>query len=110
MFILVVTGASGVGKTSAVRALEARTIPGVRCFYFDSLGVPPPQAMEREHGSAEGWQAWATRRWLDQLDRLDSSARVAVLDGQTRPSFVAEAATGVARHVETILLDCEHGE
>jgi hypothetical protein len=38
--ILVVTGASGAGKTPAVRRLEARGRPGVRCFYFDSIGVP----------------------------------------------------------------------
>jgi hypothetical protein len=110
MFILVITGASGVGKTSAVRAVDARAIPGVRCFYFDSIGVPAPEAMEREHGSAEGWQSWATRHWLGQLDRLDPTTCVAVLDGQTRPSFVAEAAGLVGRRVETMLLVCEHGE
>jgi hypothetical protein len=35
-----VTAASGAGKTAAVRHLEARRRPDVRCFYFDSIGVP----------------------------------------------------------------------
>ncbi|MGH7617308.1 MAG: hypothetical protein ACREPM_08785 [Gemmatimonadaceae bacterium] len=107
MYILVVTGASGVGKTTAVRALEARDLPGVRCFYFDSIGVPSLEEMCRDHGGGEQWQAWATQRWLLELDQLDPAVRVAVLDGQTRPSYVAATAAIVGRSVHTVLLDCE---
>jgi hypothetical protein len=110
MHILVVTGASGVGKTSAVRALEARDLPGVRCFYFDSIGVPTLEEMQREHGGGEQWQAWATQRWLLDLDQLDPAVRVAVLDGQTRPSYVTAAAKTIRRSVRTVLLDCERSE
>ena len=110
MHILVVTGASGAGKTTAVRALEARALPGVRCFHFDSIGVLSDDEMRREHGSGEQWQAWATQRWLRELDRLDSDVHVAVLDGQTRPSFVATAAASVGRKVHTVLLDCAPDE
>ena len=111
MYILVVTGASGSGKTSAVRTLEARGVPGVGCFYFDSIGVPSPEAMQRDHDGGEQWQAWATRRWLLQLDQLDSTIRVAVLDAQTRPSFVESASAECRRRqVRTILLDCERSE
>src|SRR4051812_35581423 len=110
MSILVVTGVSGAGKTSAVRALDARALPGVRCFYFDSIGVPAPDVMRREHGSGAQWQAWATERWLRELDRLDPAVRMAVLEGQTRPSCVAAAATGVGRQVHIVLLDCERRE
>ena len=105
--ILVVTGASGVGKTSAVRALEARGIDGVRCFYFDSIGVPTAEAMERDFGGGEKWQADATARWLTQLDALASDVRVAVLDGQTRPSFVFDAADRTpTSNLHVALLDC----
>ncbi len=41
--IVVVTGASGVGKTTLVHALEAQNVPGVRCYYFDSIGVLDPK-------------------------------------------------------------------
>lgn len=110
MHILVVTGASGAGKTTAVRALEARALAGVRCFHFDSIGVPSDDDMRREHGGGEQWQAWATERWLRELDQLDSDVRVAVLDGQTRPSFVATAAASVGRQVHTVLLVCAPAE
>ena len=105
--VLVVTGASGAGKTATVQALEARGLSGVRCFYFDSIGVPTADTMERDHGGAEQWQMTATNGWLARLARLSEGLRVAVLDAQTRPSTVFAApgagATG-RRHV--VLLEC----
>jgi len=105
--ILVVTGASGAGKTATVQALDARCIPGVRCFYFDSIGVPTAEVMERDYGGAEQWQASATGEWLTQLGRLAADIRVAVLDGQMRPSFAfGAAARARPREVHVALLDC----
>jgi hypothetical protein len=68
--VLVVTGASGVGKTTAVQALDACRIPGVRCFFFDSIGVPSAEIMERDYGGGERWQALATADWLARLGGL----------------------------------------
>jgi hypothetical protein len=105
--IIVVTGASGAGKTAAVQALESRGIPGVRCFQFDSIGVPTPEIMQREYGGGEHWQAAATAEWLERLGALPAAIRVAVLDGQTRPSFVFAAKERAAdRMVHVTLLDC----
>ena len=55
--VLIVFGASGVGKTAAVRRLESRQLPGVRCFYFDSIGVPSEAVMTRDYGGPEAWLA-----------------------------------------------------
>ncbi len=109
-FTLVVTGASGAGKTAAVRALATRALPGVACFHFDTIGVPSPDVMLRDFGSGEAWQAWATNQWLDRLEHLEPTVRVAVLDAQTRPSFVLTPAAGRAprnRQIGIVLLDCE---
>ena len=105
--ILVVTGASGSGKTATVRALEARALSGVRCYHFDTLGVPSVDSMYRGFGSPEGWQAVTTQEWIDRLVVNPDGAEVYVLDGQTRPSFVRTAAerTGTA-FVRVVLLDC----
>jgi RNase adaptor protein for sRNA GlmZ degradation len=104
--LLVVTGASGAGKTATVRALDARAVPGVRCFYFDSIGVPSAEVMERDYGGGERWQAAATAEWLARLSVLSDDVRVAVLDGQTRPSFVFDAAARAAiGRVHVVLLD-----
>jgi hypothetical protein len=105
--ILVVTGASGAGKTATVEALASRSLPGVKCFHFDSIGVPSPDVMDRDHGGAESWQSWATHEWLGRLAALGGRARVAVLDAQTRPSTVLEApGAGSEWHGHVVLLDC----
>ena len=105
--ILVVTGASGAGKTATVGALQARGLPGVRCFHFDSIGVAPLDVMERDHGGPERWQAWATEQWLERLARLGDDVRVAVLDAQTRPTTVLAAqGTGTLWRPQVVLLDC----
>jgi predicted ATPase len=106
--IVVVTGASGVGKTTLVRALEARRLVGVRCYYFDSVGVPTAEAMTAQFGSGASWQEAMTRRWIDQFIRNEHGARVAVLDGQVRISMVRSvlAARGVEACI--ILVDCSH--
>jgi hypothetical protein len=105
--ILVVTGASGAGKTAAVRAIEARALAGVRCFYFDSIGVPSAEVMQRDFGGGDKWQSHATAQWLSRLDGLSIDVRVAVLDGQTRPHVVFDAAGGSsATDVHVALLDC----
>src|SRR5512142_3060841 len=89
--ILVATGASGAGKTTLVKHLAGTAIPGVGCFFFDSIGVPSPEAMRRDFGSAEEWQRQMTLRWTERLARNADGLRLAVLDGQIRPTFVLEA-------------------
>ncbi|HEY5062860.1 MAG TPA: hypothetical protein VII52_15070 [Gemmatimonadaceae bacterium] len=105
--ILVVTGASGAGKTATVRALDALAIPGIQCFHFDSIGVPTADVMERDFGGGEQWQESATAEWLARLSSLPADVRLAVLDAQTRPSFVFTAAVrALPRVVHVVLLDC----
>jgi hypothetical protein len=106
--LLFVIGASGAGKTAAVQALDARALPGVRCHYFDSIGVPPPEVMVRDFGSGERWQADATARWVARLAANPDAAAIAVLDGQTRPSFIQPALVRTdVRHSRIVLLDCD---
>lgn len=105
--IIVVTGASGAGKTASVQALDARGLAGVQCFYFDSIGVPSPEAMERDFGGGERWQTRATTDWVSRLHALGGDVDVAILDGQTRPSFVFDAGGAAASsRLHVVLLDC----
>jgi hypothetical protein len=105
--ILVVTGASGSGKTATVRALEARALPGVRCYYFDAVGVPSAEVMERDFGGPEGWQAAVTQEWISRLAADPDGAGTYILDGQTRPSFVYSAVERTRMVVaQVVLLDC----
>jgi hypothetical protein len=106
--LLIVTGASGAGKTASVEALAARALPGMGCFFFDHIGVPDPEAMIRDFGGGDAWQAWATRRWIARL-RAETAHAVAVLDGQVRPSVVRAALREAGldeRRAAIVLLDC----
>jgi hypothetical protein len=105
--ILVVTGASGSGKTATVQALEARALPGVRCYYFDAVGVPSVETMHRDFGGPEQWQAAMTQEWIDRLTADPDRADIYVLDGQTRPSFVRIAIERTRpAPVQMVLLQC----
>jgi hypothetical protein len=105
--LLFVIGASGAGKTAAVHALAARGLPGVRCYHFDTIGVPSPEIMQRDWGGGERWQEDATRRWIERLVANQDGAQCAVLEGQTRPSFIQRWIAGAdAGHVRIVLLDC----
>lgn len=107
--IVVVTGASGVGKTTLVHALDDQHLPGVRCYYFDSVGVPEPAEMRATFGSGEAWQAATTERWIAHLVGNPDEAQVMVLEGQIRPSEIAAAFNrhGVTRG-RIVLIDCSH--
>ena len=63
--------------------------PGVTCHYFDSIGVPSPEVMDRDFGGGTRWQEVTTRVWIERLSLRPD--RVAVLDGRTRPSTVRAA-------------------
>ncbi|HUQ82358.1 MAG TPA: hypothetical protein VM076_14495 [Gemmatimonadaceae bacterium] len=107
MQILVVSGASGVGKTAAVEALGARRLAGVRCFHFDCIGVPDASEMDRDYGGGMQWQEWATREWIAKLRALSDGTRVAVLDGQMHPSAVLGApSTGAHDDLHVVMLQC----
>lgn len=63
--------------------------------------------MERDFGSPEEWQVWATNQWLAKLAALGSGVSVAVLDAQTRPSTIfAAPGAGSAWYPYVVLLDC----
>jgi uridine kinase len=105
--ILVVTGSSGAGKTAAVERIQSRSLPGVRCHYFDRIGIPSAEAMSRDYGGPEAWQSATTRGWIKRLAAESDVGIVSVLDAQTRPSFVVEALAGVnAPPTRVVLLDC----
>lgn len=102
--ILFVVGASGVGKTTAVETLAARSLPELACFHFDSIGVPASEEMSRAFGSPERWQEATTYEWIARL--RGRSERLLILEGQTRPSFILAGLAGAREAAGIVLLDC----
>lgn len=107
--ILVVVGASGAGKTTLVTALERRGLPGVGCYYFDTIGVPSNEEIVSRFGDGLGFQDWALDQWLQRLTRNTDDVRSAILDAQVRPSSAREAMRrhGIERG-DVVLVDCSY--
>ena len=108
MRFVVLIGASGSGKTAIASAIEKRYGDDVRVFYFDRIGVPSVDRMIAECGSGEAWQRAKTFEWMTRLAPLCGSGHGLLLEGQSRLSFLAEAAeaAGITDY-SPILVDCD---
>lgn len=106
MKIYFVIGASGAGKTTAVKKLEEK-MKDVHFCYFDSIGVPSNEDMIKEYGSLENWQKAKTIEWVEKIKNDYIDGWPVVLDGQIRPEFI-ETACGQnnINNYTVILFDC----
>jgi len=105
--ILAIIGASAAGKTTVIDELAKRNLSGVILHRFDSIGVPSVEEMERTFGSGEGWQEATTDQWIRRLAESSGDGEIAVLEGQTRPSFLRDAFERYAvSRSSIVLLDC----
>lgn len=107
MALVVLSGASGSGKTAIAAAIAHRYPSQVDVFHFDSIGVPPPERMIAEYGSGEAWQRAMTFEWIAKLAPSVAAGRSVLLEGQMRLAFVVDAAM-IARMTKMalVLVDC----
>lgn len=89
---VILTGASGVGKTTIAEAIE-KLDPGISVYQGDKVG-PPPAEILSDFGPATGPGGAAQRGfalyWIGQISK-HSSARPVLLDTQCRIAFLQEA-------------------
>jgi dephospho-CoA kinase len=104
--ILLLTGASGAGKTTLTLRLGEQSIPGVECINCDRVKVEVPETAD-----PSDLQAAILRHWISELSREGREGRrseLAVLDTQIRPHRAIEVLnqTGI-HHREIVLVDCD---
>ncbi len=104
--LIIVTGASGSGKTACVEHLALRR-PDWRLLHFDSIGVPSHSEMEAGWGSPAAWQRDATLRWVARIASDFPLGLPTVLEGQTRIEFLSEALSRHQLAAQIVLLDCD---
>src|SRR5262245_45657013 len=106
--LIVLTGASGSGKTAIARAIEARYADRVDALHFDSIGIPSLDRMTAEFGSPEEWQRAKTIEWMANIATMPRLRPNVLFEGQTRIAFLNEAiaATNLRDH-RIMLIDCD---
>jgi dephospho-CoA kinase len=106
--LVVLTGASGSGKTTMASAIAARAAAGIEVLRFDSIGIPPIEEMIADYGSGEAWQRAKTIEWMKQIAGVLTTGVRVIFEGQMRVSFIEEAiASAGIRDFRIILVDCD---
>jgi hypothetical protein len=106
--LVILTGASGSGKTAIAEAIESARPGFADVFRFDRIGVPSPEAMVTGWGSGEAWQRAMTFDWLGRIATLRTSCRPVLFEGQMRLAFVREGLLSAAvTDARVVLVDCD---
>ncbi|WP_263355957.1 AAA family ATPase [Acidicapsa ligni] len=110
--LVLLTGASGVGKTTIASEIE-KLHPEIVVFRSDALiGVPTAEEMTARYGAGpeagSAWQREVTQQWLDRIVPILASGQSVLLDLQTRIAFLLEAiAAHDISHARIILVECD---
>jgi hypothetical protein len=108
MRLVLLTGASGSGKTAIAETIRIERPDLAEVLHFDSIGVPSPEAMVAGWGSGEAWQRAMTLSWMARIAAISGQLRPVLFEGQMRLAFVKEGllAAGIAA-AHVILVDCD---
>lgn len=101
--ILVLTGASGAGKTTLILKLNELAIPGVQGINCDRVKLEDDETTDPVER-----QANKLRYWISQLSLPETGIELGVLDTQIRPHRALEVLNEAAiAHAQIVLVNCE---
>ena len=101
--ILVLTGASGAGKTTLIVKLNELAIPGVKGINCDRVKVESDETADPSDRQAD-----ILRYWISHLNQPETEIELAVLDTQIRPHRALEVLDQAAiEYAQIVLVDCD---
>jgi chloramphenicol 3-O-phosphotransferase len=108
--LVIMTGASGSGKTAIAKAIE-RDHPSMTVFRFDTIGVPSPEAMATfgtGHQPGGAWQRAMTLEWFERIAQVVAPGKTVLFEGQMRIAFIQEAITAFAiKNARILCVECD---
>jgi predicted kinase len=118
--VIVLTGASGAGKTAMLAELERRAIPGVLCIHSREWlmpdgpavpgveGRPSDEQLVAHYGDVDAYWPVHARRWMDYCVSNPDAAEVIVIETQMMPADAREELPrrGVASPL-VVLVNCD---
>jgi energy-coupling factor transporter ATP-binding protein EcfA2 len=109
MRLVVLTGASGSGKTAIAQAIASERPPVAEVLHFDSIGVPTAEERMEGWGSFEGgWQRAMTLEWMARISAMKDLGRPVLFEGQMRIAFLREGLSSAGlTGARIILVDCD---
>jgi hypothetical protein len=108
--LVIMTGASGSGKTAIAKTIELHH-PSITVFRFDTIGVPSAAVMATfgtgdQPGGA--WQRAMTLQWLERIAPLVAAGQTVLFEGQMRIAFIQEAlATSGIENAHIVCVECD---
>jgi ABC-type taurine transport system ATPase subunit len=107
MRLVILTGASGSGKTAIAEAIATGRPDLADVLHFDSIGVPSPEA-RLAWGPGGAWQRAMTLNWMQRIAAMHGGHRPVLFEGAMRLAFVREGllAAGIME-ARIILVDCD---
>jgi hypothetical protein len=111
MRLVILTGASGSGKTAIAEAIRTGQPDLAEVLHFDSIGVPSPEEM-LTWGGGGAWQRAMTLTWMDRIaakiQDMRGGQRPVLFEGQMRLAFVREGLLAARiTDARVILVDCD---
>jgi dephospho-CoA kinase len=108
--LVIMTGASGSGKTAIAEAIE-REHPSIAVFRFDTIGVPSPEIMATfgtGHQPGGAWQRAMTLKWFERIAPEVAAGKTVLFEGQMRIAFIQEAIAAFAiTNARVLCVECD---
>jgi predicted kinase len=108
--LVIITGASGSGKTAIARTIEMDH-PSITVFRFDTIGVPSAAVMATfgtGHQPGGAWQRAMTLKWLERIAPIVAAGQTVLFEGQMRIAFIREAlSTFAIQNARILCVECD---
>jgi hypothetical protein len=101
MRLVILTRASGSGKTAIAEAIAAERPSLAEVLHFDRIGMPSTEEMLAGWGTLEAWQLAMIIEWMSRIAAKREFCRPVLFEGQMRLAAKCEVLDTTAVSLES---------